>query len=118
MRQNCAPHFKRALQILEPTVVIAQGTFGWLQQHVFDRIEGGSNAIHEASIGPFRCLVAEFTHPSAHGELDWGNNERSPYLLSTVAPSVAQIHERLLGNGVPHPRLVRPTQLKGTCAVG
>lgn len=106
MQRNCARHFRRTIEILEPTVLVAQGksVFGWLQL-ACDRVEQLTDHLYRATVGTVVCLVAAFSHPSAHGELDWGNNDRSPYLASTVQPTVARILDLAAPSTNPGPRL-------------
>lgn len=88
MRGNCAQHFKKTLEILEPDVVIAQGrgVRGWIgtaldltyRRDTFDRVLLGS--------GSFDLLG--FTHPSARGCLAWGNSIDLMYLRETIRPGV------------------------------
>jgi hypothetical protein len=51
MWRNCAPHFRRALDILQPTVLVVQGTAvrQWLRP-VFDEAEKA----HRSLPAPYR----------------------------------------------------------------
>jgi hypothetical protein len=40
------------------------------------------------------CLVLAFTHPSAAKLLNWGINDRTPYLLGVVEPTVKRILQK------------------------
>lgn len=96
MQRNCTRHFRQMLEILEPTVLVAQGkdVARWMAT-AFDSTEAVTETLAVASVGKNRCFVAAFTHPSAHAEYDWGNNERTPYLLGTITPTVAEIRRRI-----------------------
>ena len=89
MRQNCARHFLRTLEILEPTVIVTQGigirrwledTLGWKRKDArAETIEVGGNQVY----------LLTFAHPSAGGRYGfWGNSLRSSYLKDTVAPTI------------------------------
>ena len=97
MRKNCARHFRRTLEILEPTVIVAegQGVRSWI---------GGllglgpkqaacykGPAIPEvARNGGTRADVLTFNHPSAGGQSAfWGNSVDSAYLKEVVEPTIA-----------------------------
>jgi hypothetical protein len=89
MQQNCATHFRAALETLEPTLVVAQG-YGvrrWIAR-VYDlparRPQDGIEQLQQATL-------VTFSHPSAHGEFNWGLNERMPYLVNTVAPTIGRV---------------------------
>ena len=93
MQRNCSTHFRAAIEILDPTVLIIQG-WGirrWLR-HVAESVEPLTEHLERMTIGSCRALVANFTHPSVPSRDNWGNNERSPYLRSVVEPTVRAIH--------------------------
>jgi len=100
MRQNCARHFRRSMKILEPTIMIAQGkgVRDWLD-HALDKARPAAGRdglpLENARIGDFTTLLATFVHPSAPSRNNWGMNEKQPYLLNTVKPTVELIHRRL-----------------------
>ena len=118
MRRNCASHFRRTIEILEPSVLVLQGKtvvcHSVRNYRIFDRLDSISECLAWGHLGAHKCLVAFFTHPSAHTPGNWGNNDRTPYLRDVVAPNVGKIHN-LLGlntEKVPldtenQPRLVR-----------
>ena len=89
MRTNCTPHFRAALDALEPTLVVAQGygvrrwvarAYGLPTRRPQDRVEQLDAA-----------TLVSFSHPSARGALNWGASERMPSLLETVKPTISQV---------------------------
>lgn len=90
MRRNCARHFLKTLEILEPDVVIAQGigVRGWIggalglpySRDVFERVPFGSRSFD----------LLSFSHPSARGDLAWGRSVHLRYLQDVVRPTVAK----------------------------
>jgi hypothetical protein len=94
MRRNCARHYRRAIEILEPTVIVAQGrgVRRWMRQ-VIDHAEPAhaSLPIERVAIGPVGAHLLTFTHPACPTRDNWGMNDRQPYLLETVAPTVGQL---------------------------
>lgn len=92
MRRNCASHFLRTLEILEPTVIVAQGkgVREWI-----------ALAIQPLQLGPMTEIVEvngkqvdllTFAHPSAGGSYGfWGNSLRSKYLRESVTPTIKAI---------------------------
>lgn len=98
MKKNCAIHFREVIRILEPSVVIVQGKGFWKTiKTVFDSVKQEADYVFHARIGTTETLVAALTHPSARFPNNWGINERTPYLLETVAPTIARIREHLRG---------------------
>lgn len=100
MRKNCARHFRRAMMILEPTVMIAQGkgVRQWLDDgldHARPAAVAEGLPLEHVRIGEVTALLATFGHPSAPNRNNWGMNERQPYLLGTVKPTVELIRDRL-----------------------
>ena len=98
MSRNCTLHFRRTLEILEPTVIVAEG------QGVRDWIGGslglGSkpSSVYKGPATPEigrvaggRVDVLTFNHPSAgYPSNYWGNSIESPYLREVVEPTVAR----------------------------
>jgi uracil-DNA glycosylase len=100
MMENCHHHFREALRILEPSVIIVQGKTFWPKvQGAFDLITHRTHEVYTAKFDSIKVFVASFTHPSAPNYLyNWGINERTPYLLQTVAPSIAWIRDQILSS--------------------
>ena len=48
------------------------------------------DGVEQAQIGGAMTTLVLFTHPSARGALNWGLNERMPYLVNTVVPTIAR----------------------------
>ncbi len=98
MMKNCQAHFREAIRILEPSVIVVQGkTFWEWVSGAFDSVRQHADQVYRATLEPTQILVAVFTHPSSRFPHNWGANDRTPYLLETVAPSIASIREQLLG---------------------
>lgn len=91
MRSRCAEHFREVLNILEPTIVVAQGhgVRSWIGKEF--QLPSWSSTNHVESLPIEGCLstLVTFSHPSYPGQLNWGRNDRTPYLLETVAPVLA-----------------------------
>jgi len=97
MKKNCLKNFRVALEILEPSVVIVQGKGYWHSvQNAFDAVTHEAHEIYRAKLGSMQTLVAVLAHPSAFFPHNWGVNDHTPYLLSTVVTSVAWIRRELL----------------------
>ena len=97
MQRNCARHFAAVMTILEPTVVVAQGkgVRKWMES-VVNHAEPLSAKLERVQIGNHPCLLASFSHPSAYGDLNWGTDERRPYLSDVVIPTVEVIHREVM----------------------
>jgi hypothetical protein len=89
MRNNCATHFRAALDALEPTLVVAQG-YGvrkWIA-----RAYGLPARRPQDGVEHFgAATLVSFSHPSARGDLNWGLNDRMPYLLNVVAETIERV---------------------------
>jgi hypothetical protein len=99
MRRNCRSHFRAALEILEPTVVIIQGKSFWDSsiRQVFDRLDRHDENVFRGRAGSVTSWVAWFTHPSARAPSHWGATEPTGYLLQVVSPTVNRIRRLELG---------------------
>lgn len=95
MFNNCAKHFAATATILEPTLVILQGSLvaKWMSAVLVPR-RIHSQHLHEAHLGQQRMLVCSFSHPSAHGALRWGDRPRSPYMDEVVVPTLREALRR------------------------
>jgi hypothetical protein len=63
MQSNCAAHFHKALEILEPNLVIAQGTAAWIARAGLG--SGGTSPEAETiMINAATSLLLKFPHPS------------------------------------------------------
>jgi hypothetical protein len=94
MQRNCSAHYRRALEMLEPTVVVAQGkgVRRWMRR-VVDKAESAHPVLpaERVTIGAVECYLLTFAHPASPSRENWGMNDRQPYLLKTVAPTVAAL---------------------------
>jgi hypothetical protein len=99
MKANCRGHFREALRILEPSVVVVQGEAFWSScvSGSFDSVTHLAHDIHEARLGASKMYVAAFAHPSAGPPKNWGANDRTPYLLGRVKPSLEWLRREALG---------------------
>lgn len=79
MRHNCLEHFRTTMDILDPTIVILQGlgVARWSRE-VFVPTRLFTEHLAEASNDGRRLLLCSFSHPSAHGELRWGDQLDAP----------------------------------------
>jgi uracil-DNA glycosylase len=96
MMKNCQGHFREVIRILEPSVVIVQGKafLDWVSP-AFGLLRPEADHVFSATLGTTKTFVAAFTHPSAHFPDNWGANDRTAYLLETVAPSIAFIRQQM-----------------------
>lgn len=68
MQQNCTRHFKRQLELLEPTIIVIQGraVLRWMGA-AFDGLS--DEVIQTIQINGRATRLLAFTHPSAHGKI-------------------------------------------------
>ena len=88
MQKNCANHFLRAVEILDPTLIVLQG-FGvrnWLGKAL--ELKPRTKPIEQINFGGTARTVMTFMHPSAPSSGWWGNSLESKYLQGTVIPTV------------------------------
>ena len=91
-------HFTRAVDILEPTLLTAQGlgVRQWLRRVITATAPADPTwPIEHVEIGGRRILLVMLGHPSAPTANNWGRNDRQPYLLDTVAPTIDRVRARL-----------------------
>lgn len=89
MQRNCAPHFLRTMEILEPTVIVVHGLGlrRWMANALPLPPKGETAEVAEIAGRPVDLLT--FTHPSAGGHSGWwGTTPRTRYLNETVAPAI------------------------------
>ena len=103
MRRNCLVHFMKALEILEPTVVIVQGKSYWPSiQNAFSNLNKITDTLYAAEINQQKVMIAVFTHPSTPDKIhNWGRDAKTPYLLEEVVPTISLLRHELLGNVIP-----------------
>ncbi len=100
MRRNCASHFRRTMEILEPTVVILLGdnVWQWIQrERIFDEVTDveESPLLKYVQLNKSSALLCTFTHPTSYAERNWGWNDHTEYLLYKVRPTIESVHRRM-----------------------
>jgi len=94
---NCREHFRQVIKILEPQIMIVQSdSFWWAVSAAFDTVDRLSTHSYLGTLAAHRIAIAAFSHPSANYPKNWGTNERTPYLLDTVAPTIQSIRSHVL----------------------
>jgi hypothetical protein len=98
MSVNCAPHFRRALEILEPNLLIGQGqrTAEWMARAGFGHESTYQNP-EKIVVNGSACQLLSFSHPSARFPLNWGINAKGKYLLEVVRPAIEKAVGDLIG---------------------
>ena len=99
MKANCAEHFREALMILAPTVLVVQGIGFWpLVRATLDCVRQITPTHFEASLSGSAITIAAFSHPSAAFPKNWGANDKTPYLRQVVQPTLDAIwHDAFAG---------------------
>lgn len=101
MRQNCAEHFQATLEILAPTVLVAQGqgVRSWMGRAL--RLGRKADARYDGPVAPEntrlagrRVDVLTFNHPSARGQAGWRSPD-SKYLKEVVEPTIRRWRDRI-----------------------
>lgn len=89
-------HLRETVRILRPTVCVVQSTRipGVLVPIVTRRREVAPH-LAEVTIGGVQTLMAEFSHPTAYADLNWGRWTNMPYLQNTVIPALREARARL-----------------------
>ena len=89
MQRNCAPHFLRTMEILEPTIIVVHGLAlrRWIANALPLPERGPAVEVVEIAGQPVSLLT--FAHPSAGGRYGWwGATPQKPYLCDFVAPTI------------------------------
>ena len=63
------------------------GAYGLPVRPRLDRVE-------QVKFGTTMATLVSFSHPSVPSAQNWGLNERTPYLLETVVPTIARVVNR------------------------
>jgi hypothetical protein len=97
MRTNCASHFRRTLEVLEPNLIIIQGigTADWMAQAGFG-IGRTSEFPEKIVVNGSQCLLLTFPHPSTLGSHNWGSGPKNEYLLGFVKPAIEKAVRTLI----------------------
>lgn len=95
MTRRCLRHLAETIRILEPTVVVTQSTRIDLSP-VVERREKLRPHLSRVDVRGTRTLLAEFSHPTAQGDLRWGGLTTVPYLYETVVPVLQDARRQLL----------------------
>jgi hypothetical protein len=96
MFTNCAEHFVRTMEILEPTIVIFQGQrVAKRTRQLFGNVRRRTDQLSEGVLKGNRVILCEFSHPSARGALRWGDRVDAPYLTRVVAPTLGEARQIL-----------------------
>jgi hypothetical protein len=96
MKKNCQEHFVKAVNYLKPTVLIVQGKQFWdypIKDIFKECLEQVDDNIYRAGFNGNDMIIGTFSHPSARGNYNWGNNDSTNYLIKTVSPTVSKIRE-------------------------
>lgn len=96
MTTNCIRHMRETIRILQPTVCVVQGTpIPRALAPILTRRAQLSTHLADVTIGGTDTLMAEFSHPAAHGDFNWGRWTNMPYLERIVIPTLQQVRRRL-----------------------
>lgn len=95
MVRNCERHFDVTLRILEPTIIILQGSDVWdWSKAVANPLERLSDHLIRCKLGESETIVCTFMHPSSWGQTRW-DLPSSPYFLDIVRPTLRRAIEAL-----------------------
>jgi uracil-DNA glycosylase len=90
---NCGRHFKKAIDILKPTLLILQGygVHRWLAQAYHQRPWEKGDAAESLDLDGTKVLT--FYHPSYRG-CPWGRALQSKYLDETIIPTIRKARRK------------------------
>lgn len=100
MHRNCLVHFKKSIEILEPTIVIVQGKSFWSSiRNAFSNLTKVADELYVGTINQQKTMIAVFTHPSTPDKIhNWGRDAKTPYLLGEVVPTIGLIRKGLIAD--------------------
>lgn len=88
MRRNCSRHLKAAVRVLQPTLVISQGSaVGKHLAGVFTVKNRHTRTVATSQSGGHTFTWVNLTHPTAWAPLSWSRLTH-PYLHEVVQPSI------------------------------
>jgi hypothetical protein len=91
MTANCVRHLKETIRILQPTVCVVQSKdIPKALKPIVSYRRALTPHLAEVEIGGLLTLMAEFSHPTAWGEQNWGRWTNMPYLYGTVIPTLKE----------------------------
>lgn len=96
MQRNCAPHFLRTMEILQPTVIVVHGLAlrRWMANAL--PLPPAGDTLETVRIAGKPVSLLTFTHPSAGGHSGWwGTTPRTRYLREMVAPAINVFRQRM-----------------------
>lgn len=102
MTSNCVRHLRETVRILQPTVCVVQGKA--IPKALAPIMTGRRQVaphLAEVTIGGVQTMMAEFSNPTAHADLNWGRWTNMPYLQNTVIPTLREARIRM---GLRQPR--------------
>ncbi|TCK22770.1 hypothetical protein EV378_6779 [Pseudonocardia endophytica] len=85
MSDRCLRHLAHTIEILEPTLIIAQGEVGTAINAVVEHREDAGAHLSRIIVRGVPTLLVRFTHPSAWGKDGWSGLNRA-YLRNVVVP--------------------------------
>lgn len=93
MRRSCFRHLRRAIEVLEPTILISQGTaVGKHLGESFTSIRWHSDTVARCTLTGHSYTWVKLAHPTARAPLSWSWLSH-PYLHDVVEPSIALARE-------------------------
>lgn len=96
MTKNCLRHLEETIRILQPTVCVVQSTrIPKALRPIVTRRTQVAPHLAEVEVGGVHTLVAEFSHPTAYADLNWGRWTNMPYLDDIVLPTLREARVRL-----------------------
>ena len=100
MKTNCQQHFRKAVEILDPNIMIIQSKGYWKYiAGIFEHVSIITDDLYKVHLGDSEILVASFTHPSTpDNEHNWGRSADTPYLKNIVVPTIVRLKSILLGS--------------------
>jgi len=97
MRNNCSNHFKSVMDIIEPNIIIVQSKTYWHYiVYNFSHLNKIDEVIYKTKINDSTGYLLRLCHPAANGKLNWGNNEKTEYLINVIAPAINNL-KKIIG---------------------